>query len=294
MTAGMPGVTEQAPLPRRTIRSELAVVFAVAWKEWTIFVRYPSWLMAFVIWPMLFPLTYIFTGRALSGPGGASLATFRGLTGTSDYVSFVVLGSTMYMWLNVTLWDLGLFIRGEQQRGTLESNWLCPVGRLSLLAGASLSKLGPALLFLGITVPEFRLAFGVWLVRGNVPLFFATLALIIPSVYGIGILFASLVLRFKEANALVQLVRGVFMVFCGITAPIAILPGWMQAVAAWLPLTYAIQDMRAASLAGATFASVAPDLTKLAAFAVALPLLGALTFQFVERRARRTGSLAQY
>lgn len=281
-------------LLRRTVWSELAAVFAVAKKEWTIFVRYPSWLMAFVVWPLLFPLMYIFTGKALSGPGGSSLAGFRSLTGTGDYVSFVVLGSTMYMWLNITLWDVGIFIRNEQQRGTLESNWLCPVSRLTLLVGASLSKLGPALLFLAITVPEFRIAFGVWLVRGNLLLFFAALLLIIPSIYGIGILFASLVLRFKEANALVFLVRGTFMVFCGVTVPIAILPGWMQAVAAWLPLTYAIQDMRAASLTGASLASAAPDLAKLAAFAVALPLVGALTFGFIERRARRTGSLSQY
>ena len=93
---------------------------------------------------------------------------------------------------------------------------------------------------------------------------------------------------------MVFLVRGIFLIFCGITYPLEVLPGWMQNVAAWLPLTYAIRAIRSVTLAGATFAQVRPDLEKLLMFAVILPAIGYLSFRFIERRARRTGALGQY
>jgi ABC-2 type transport system permease protein len=281
-------------LVKRSLASELAALLAVARKEWIIFRRYPSWIAAFFIWPILFPIGYIFTAKALSGPDGSSLPIFQALAGTSDYISFLVIGSTMFMWLNITLWDVGFHLRNEQMRGTLESNWLCPVWRVSILLGSSLTKFAVALFFLVVTVAEFWLVFGVRVVGGNLALLVLVVLLTVPSIYGIGMAFGSLVIRFKEAEAMVFLVRGIFMIFCGITYPLQVLPGWMNAVAAWLPLTYTIQDIRAVVLAGATFGDILPDLQILALFAVVLPALGYVAFHFTERRARQLGGLGQY
>ena len=281
-------------LVQRSFFSELKALLAMAKKEWIIFRRYPSWIMAFFIWPVLFPVGYIFTAKALSGPDGSALAAFGRLAGTTDYVSFLVVGSTLWMWLNITLWDVGFFLRNEQMRGTLESNWLCPVWRISLLLGPSLTKILTALLFLTITVVEFQLFFNVQVIRGNVALLLLILLLVLPSIYGLGLAFGSLVIRFKEANAMVFLVRGIFMIFCGITYPLAVLPEWMRQIALFLPLTYAIQDIRAAVLAEATFSELAADLQKLALFAIILPLLGWVTFYLTERRARRLDTLGQH
>ena len=68
----------------------------------------------------------------------------------------------------------------------------------------------------------------------------------------------------------------------------------MQAVAAWLPLTYAVHAIRAVTLSGATLADLRYDLTMLALFAVGLSALGYWVFRFTERRARRSGSLGRY
>ena len=285
---------QQTTLVRRSFISELQALLAIARKEWIIFRRYPSWVMAFFIWPVLFPVGYIFTAKALGGPSGAGFEAWSALSGTTDYLSYIVVGTTMYMWLNVTLWDVGFQLRNEQMRGTLESNWLCPVWRISIMVGSSITKLGTMLFFLAVTAIEFRLFFGVRLVGGDPKLVLLILVLVIGSIYGIGLAFGSLVLRFKEANAMVFLVRGVFLVFCGISYPLEVMPGWMREVAAVLPLTYAIRAIRSVTLTGADFAEIRPDLEKLAIFAVVLPILGYLAFQVTERRARRTGSLGQY
>src|SRR5262245_33414524 len=274
--------------------SELRALVAIARKEWTIFRRYPSWVIAFIVWPVLFPVGYIFTAKALGGPAGTDLAAFRALAGTDDYVSFIVVGSIVWMWLNMTLWDVGLHLRNEQMRGTLESNWLCPIWRGSILVGGTLAKLAISLCFLLVSALEFRLIYGVRLAAGNPGLLALVFLLAVPIIYGIGIAFASLVLRFKEANAMVFLVRGIFMIFCGITFPADVLPGWMRSIAAWLPLTYAIRDIRAAVLTNLTLADLLPDLRILGAFALAMPALGYALFVATERRSRRTGDLGQY
>jgi ABC-2 type transport system permease protein len=230
----------------------------------------------------------------LGGPDGSALGSFARLAGTTDYAAFILVGSALWGWLNLTLWDVGYQLRNEQLQGTLESNWLCPVWRGSLVLGGSLSKLAVSLVFLAITALEFQLVFGVKLAQGNAPLALLVVALIIPSIYGIGIAFGSLVVRFKEPQTLVFFVRGIFMVFCGMTYPVAVLPEWMQRVAAFLPLTYAIRDVRAAILSNASVGDLSSDLMYLLLFAVALPALGYASFRLCERQARRDGTLGSY
>lgn len=281
-------------LVQRSWVSELRAILAVANKEWTIFRRYPTWIASFLFWPIMFPLASIMTARALGGPDGANLNLFARLAGTDDYVAYIVLGNTVYMWVNITLWGVGLTLRNEQMRGTLESNWLCPVWRISIVVGQSLQHLVTSLLFMVITFIEFWLVFDVKIVRGDVWPIVLILALMVPCIYGIGILFGSLVLRFKEPNAMVFLVRGLVMIFCGVSYPLAVLPGWMQTVAQYIPLTYAIEGIRAVGLNGASLADIMPTVIPLAGFALLLPALGLATFAWTERRARRMGALGQY
>jgi ABC-2 type transport system permease protein len=281
-------------LGRRSLVSEAAALLAVANKEWLIFRRYPGRVLNVFIWPILAPLAFIFSARALSGPDGSNLSAFREVAGTSDYDGYLAIGITFYMWLNFTLWSVGFSLREEQLRGTLESNWLCPVWRVSILLGGALTRLATALVFIAIAVAEFWLFFGISLVRGHPWLMLLVLVVTIPSIYGFGIAFGSLVLRFREANALVFIVRGIFMVFCGTTYPTEILPGWMQTVSAWLPLTYTIHAMRLLGAPEIVSSDVLPDLTRLVLFAVVLPVIGVVSFRATERRSRQTGSLGQF
>lgn len=286
--------TVTAPLVHRTLGSELRALATMARKEWTIFRRYPTWVFGFIVWPLIFPLGSIFTARALSGPDGAALAAFAARAGTADYIAYIVIGLTMYMWINITLWDVGFQLRNEQMRGTLESNWLCPIWRFSILLGPSLTKLLTSLVFMAMAVLEYGLIFGTWVVGSNIGLLLLIMLLVIPSIYGIGVAFGSLVMRVQEASTMVFLVRGIFMIFTGVSYPLAVMPEWMQTVAGWLPLTYAVHALRAVTLGSATWRDLQSDLIILALFAIGLSVLGYSIFTFTEKRARRSGSLGRY
>ena len=273
--------------------SDLRAFWAIVRREWTIFRRYPSWIIALFIWPLIFPMMYILTARALSGVDGSGLAVFTQTTGASNFIGYIVVGTTVWMWQNIVLWDVGFALRNEQMRGTLESNWLSPTWRFSYLLGHTGPQLITMTMFVLITALEFGLFFGVRL-NGSPWLALLVMLVSIPAIYGLGFAFASIVITAKEAHTFVFLVRGLVIIFCGITFPVSLLPGWMQTIAKWLPQTYMIHGMRAAAFANASLAELWPDLQALLLFGAFWLSLGYLLFRWMERRARQTGAIGQY
>jgi ABC-2 type transport system permease protein len=273
--------------------SDFRALIAVMRREWVIFTRYPSWVIALFIWPLIFPMLYILTARALAGPDGRGMAVFMETTGATDFIGYIVIGTTVWMWQNIVLWDVGFSLRNEQMRGTLESNWLSPTWRFSYLLGHTGPQIVSMLMFITITAIEFGLLFGVRL-NGSPWMILLMMLAAIPSIYGLGFAFASLVITVKEANAFVFLIRGLVMIFCGITFPVSLLPGWMQSIAGWLPQTYLIHGIRAAAFSNAGLRELAPDLIPLLLFGTFWLVVGYFTFLWMERRARRTGAIGQY
>jgi ABC-type multidrug transport system permease subunit len=76
--------------------------------------------------------------------------------------------------------------------------------------------------------------------------------------------------------------------------PTTAIPGWIQAVSAWIPLTYGLRAMRRALLEGWTLPQVLPDLEMLLLFDAVLLVIGVAAFAAALRHARRSGTLAQY
>lgn len=280
-------------LSQSSFYTQARAFWAITRKEWIIFRRYPSWVIALFIWPVIFPMAYILSGRALAGPDGSGLVQFLQITGSQDFIGYIAVGTTVWMWQNVVLWNVGFGLRNEQMRGTLESNWLSPTERFFHLLAGSLPQMFVMLVFITIASLEFTLFFGV---RFHSNAWGALLVLLaaIPSVYGLGFAFASLVITAKEANTFVFLVRGLVMLFCGITFPVSLLPTWMQGIAQWLPPTYVIHAIRQTALNGATLAEILPDLQVLAFFGILWLFIGYLLFRWMDRRARQTGVIGHY
>ena len=278
---------------RETIRPSLwRAALAVTRRQWINYVRYPSWFISLIIWPVLFPFAYIFTTRALAGPDNIALGTFAELAGTVDYAGFIAIGTTFWMWFNMMLWGFGGALRTEQMRGTMESNYLAPVPKVFLLLGGFLAEAIMGLFMMGISATTLYLVYGVRSLGSVWHL--GLIALIsVPSIYGIGTIFASLVLVAKETNAMIFFVRGLMTVFCGVTYPLGMLPGWMQAVSRSLPLTHSISAVRHV-VAGGSITGLVPELRFLAVSGVLLLLAGFIVYLAVNRRLLDSGTVGQY
>lgn len=277
-----------------SLAADLRAFWAATRKEWRILRRYPGTFLSFVFWPIALPLAFVFQAEAYAGGRDDTVAAFADRAGTNEVAGFLFVGWATYMWLSLILWGPGTSLRTEQVRGSLEAIFLTPASRLVVLFGPLVSQLVWAIWIFGVVGVALAIGFGVPIgpyeaIRG-----LAVVAVGIPALYAIGALFAAVVLRFGEVHALVQGVRGVFTVLCGMSFPIIVLPELAQRVALTLPPTYLIADMRAVLLAGAGLGSVLGDLAILAGMGVVLGLLAVVAFQRTERHARRGGRLAQY
>jgi ABC-2 type transport system permease protein len=276
------------------LSGDLLAFGAAARKEWRILRRYPGTLLAFLFWPVALPLAYVFQADAFSGGRTDTLEAFASRTGTLEVAGFLFLGWTAYMWISLILWGPGTALRTEQIRGSLEAVFLTPASRLVVLFGPAVSQVVWALWIFAVIGVVLWLGFGVPIGVAEVTRAVGVILVGVPALYAIGALFAAIVLRFGEVNSLVQGVRGVFTVFCGMTFPIVVLPDWAQTVALTLPPTYLIADLREVLLVGAGIGQVIGDLAILAGSGVVLAALAVIAFRRTEAYARRGGKLAQY
>src|SRR4030065_633724 len=137
----MASMVSSQSFSRTNLLSEARALKAIARREWLIFLRYPSWIIAIFVWPVIFPAMYILGARALAGPDGSGLTVFMKTAGTDNFLGYIIVGTTVWMWQNIVLWDVGFALRQEQWRGTLESNWMTPTWRFAYLLGTSFPQI---------------------------------------------------------------------------------------------------------------------------------------------------------
>ncbi|MGH2445246.1 MAG: ABC transporter permease [Candidatus Limnocylindria bacterium] len=279
---------------RADLRADLRAFGAASLKEWRILRRYPGTFLSFIFWPIAVPLAFVFQAQAFAGGRDDTMAAFASRTGTNEVAGFLFVGWATYMWLSLILWGPGTSLRTEQIRGSLEAIFLTPASRLVVLFGPAISQLAWAVWIFAVVGLALWLGFGVPIGPLEALRAFAVVVVAMPALYAIGALFAAVVLRFGEVNALVQGVRGLFTIACGMTFPIVVLPDWAQTVAYSLPPTHLIGGVREVLLAGASIGRVAGDLGVLIVMGVLLAGLAIIAFRRTEAHARRGGRLAQY
>jgi ABC-2 type transport system permease protein len=281
-------------MTRADLVGDLRAFAAATRKEWRILRRYKGSFLSFVFWPIALPLAFVFQAEAFSGGREDTMAAFTERAGTNEVAGFLFVGWATYMWLSIILWGPGTSLRDEQVRGSLEAVFLTPASRLVVLFGPAISQLVWAIWIFLVVGAALQIGFGVNIGPLEAGRALAVIAVGIPALYAIGALFASVVLRFGNVNALVQGVRGLFTAVCGMSFPIIVLPELAQRVALALPPTYLIADLRSVLLAGAGLGAVVGDLAILAGMGVVLALLAVVAFRRTEQYARRGGRLAQY
>jgi ABC-2 type transport system permease protein len=276
------------------LAADLRAFGAAAMKEWRLLRRYPGRFLGFLFWPIALPLAYVYQAQGYAGGSQAAVNAFAQRAGTAEIAGFLFLGWAAYMWISMILWGPGTALREEQVRGSLEALFMTPASRLVVLFGPVVSQILWALWMFAVVGGALVLLYGVPISPLAALRAVGVVLVAVPALYGLGALFATVVLRFGEVGALVQVVRGLFTVFCGMTFPIVILPEWGRALALALPPTYLIGDLRSVLLTSSDLASLAPSLVMMLALGIGLCAFAIVAFRRTERFARRGGSLAQY
>jgi ABC-2 type transport system permease protein len=272
-------------------RSHLRALFAIARKDWRQYWRYPLNAVSSVFQPLIWLTPVYFMGLAFSSHGKAQ--GFAAYSGTTDYMSFILLGAALSNFIDSVFWGMGYSLKNDMDAGVLESNWLAPVPRPLLLVGRTLTSL------LITAITSLMMLLVASLIFGFRPTGNALAALIpvlpmLVGLYGFGFAFAALVLIVREANTMVDMSSFLVTIFSGAQFPVNALPRWLLPVSLALPLTYGFDAARGFLLGTRTLVPLPYEIGILVIFMFVMVFLGLAVFRRLERRVRITGTLGQH
>ena len=211
-----------------------------------------------------------------------------------NYFSYVLLSTAFFSYVGVGLGSFSRRIRSEQMLGTLEAILLTPTRVSTILISLTLWNF----LFATLNVIIY-IVFGIFLFKinfSNINLLstLVILLLTITSFSSLGILSASFIMVFKRGNPVGWIFNGTGGLIGGVFFPVTILPVWLQFLAKFYPITYAIRAIELAVYRGASLTQLSKDIGFLFLFSCILLPLGFVSFKYALKKARRNGSLLQY
>ncbi|HEV8192970.1 MAG TPA: ABC transporter permease [Ktedonobacterales bacterium] len=287
---------------------EMAALWAFGLREYRI---WQSYRVNQVLWlSNLFVTTLLFflLGQTVSGQAAQLLGPAYG----TNYMSFVVVGITVNVFINTNLSDPYIRIQRSYFNGTMDLFLLSPMSIYTPLLGLMTKSIiddyprlfftfGFGMLFFGATFN-----FAAW------PLALLFTALFLAAGFGIGLLSASsfYLLDIKKGTEPVQFVVQQLLatLLAGTYYPITVLPQPLQWVACLIPHTYAFDALRRLLDPGAhpdvpvlPIQHALPGLSPVAVDGLALLLLmlvllplGFLAYGQGIERARRNGTLTRW
>ncbi|MGD2026745.1 MAG: ABC transporter permease [Anaerolineales bacterium] len=258
-----------------------------------IITRYKGSAMMDILIPIVLAMLPILLGRASGGEEAAKV--FAANTGTENYIAYMMIGSSVFTIVSMAFWHIANWLRWEMQSGTIESIYLTPTHRIWIAGGTAIYSMVRSILtafiayFIGSWIlgadplqGELLLALGFILV-GTIPL------------YGIMLVFGALILKIKEANAIINLAQWVLNLLMGVFYPIAVLPPLARFAALLFPPTWMTNGVRSAILGvGFFFQEWYLDFAVMWAFLIIAPLVGIWVFRKAENSVRRSEGVGKF
>jgi ABC-2 type transport system permease protein len=210
-----------------------------------------------------------------------------------QYFAFLIVGLIGLQLVSTTIFAVPGALQSATSTGTLEALLATPTPIVALLAGLSgyevlLSALRGLVMLLAATLLGAHVA---WSQLGaSIPI----MALLILAHLPVGIITAAMVLAFRARGPLAQLVYLSSTFLGGVYYPTTVIPGWIQSLSAFLPITYALRALRSVLIEGRPITSVGRELGVLVLFTTGLMIVSTVAFRAAMRYARRIGNLAQY
>ncbi len=190
------------------------------------------------IFNVLFPLfvyKFVFNGNVN--------VEFAEATGTSDYITYITLGSAMNVLAVTILLNVGRAMINEIREGTLEPFLLSPASRTGYFVGCFIEQTGRSMLELLIIIVTgviFGASFSVGTIQGM------SIVLLISffSFFSMAILL-SVIMVYTRETYIIQSTLFITMDFiCGVMFPVEFLPVWLQKISILFPLTHVLRLFR--------------------------------------------------
>ena len=266
------------------VRRELVGFAGIIERNTYLIRRFMWWEVAWFLYTVANTLTIVFIAK------GAEAAGYKLDVNRETIV--LLIGAVVWSYLGLLFEIVTETVAWERWEGTIEYTFMAPLSRPAHLLGMGAfavvyGVLRTVLLF-GV-VSEFL---DVNFIHADFGAAMVVLAASSFSFVGIGMMTAVLPLISPEKGTQLGFIaQGLLLVVSGVYYPVEVMPGWMEALAAVSPATYALEGIRAAVLEGAGLGELGGDLWPLAILGVVAIPAGLGVFRAGERYAKRHGKL---
>lgn len=275
------------------LKTNLSVTLASARMRLITISRYPGQLLIDIFIPIVFAAMPILLGRATAGDSAEII--FAANTGTTNYVAYMLIGSSVYTIVSFSFWHVAYWLRWEMETGTLESLYLSPTSRFWIAAGTALYSMTRSILSASIAYLLGSWILGAQPLNGDLGIAFLFILFGLIPLYGMTLLFGAVILKVKEANSLVSVMQWGVSLLMGVFFPIAIFPVFLKFISLLFPPTWMTNGVRSALLGVGYFLDKwYLDLAVLWMFLAIAPLFGYWVFSRVENGIRKNEGVGQF
>jgi ABC-2 type transport system permease protein len=272
--------------------SNLSVIWNEVVKNIKTLLAYPTIIVFWAIFPIFWFIPFILQGEAFVG--GLESSSFAEITGTGEYIPFIVIGAILSSYVNTLLYGMGENIRKEAYQGTLDYVLAAPCNKAYVLIGKAISESLSSTIFAISQLTISVLLFGMNITLGvMVPVSFIIILLIL-GLYGMSLLMAAFSLMYKQSYDLSESIGYIFYIFSPVRYPVESLPMWAQIIGKFIPLTYALIIVRSLMLLGTDLSAVYLDVLALLIIDIVLLLAGLYLFNKIEKKTRKSGIISHH
>jgi len=254
----------------------MSAIAAFAYETWWLglrttrrFFRVPANLISIIFFPLIQLLVFSQLYRDI-----VQLPAF----GDQSYLAYLAPGQVVFASFLAVGWA-GYGILVEYRNGYLDKLRASPIGRESILAGEMMPLFFEAALMAGVVL-AVSLLLGATLVTGLGGLL---LILALSGLFGIafaGVSFiAALTTKSEQAASAISLLMFPIVFVSTAFVPRAVMPGWMQAVNDWNPVTFQIEAIRSLMVSGYDWALIGKAVVSLVVVGVVLQAGTLLAFR---------------
>src|ERR671916_261928 len=275
---------QNMPKPRWLI--EVIAVWGYVQRNYFLTKRYFMWEIVWLTFTTVNAMSITFIGAGVDEVGGG-----QG-TDISFYMTYLLIGALIWSYLSMIFDILSETVQWERWEGTIEYTFMSPTSRVTHLLGMGVYAIVYGILRTAIVFGVAMLAFDLDLSNANYWAALVVLAVCSISLVGFGVVAAVMPLLSPEKGQQVTyIVSALLLLVSGVYYPVSVLPGWMQVVAQFSPVTYALRGFRRALQDGASLPELWNNIWPLLIMGVAFVPLGIFIFRLGENYAKRTGKL---
>jgi ABC-2 type transport system permease protein len=180
---------------------------------------------------------------------GSMQQSFLDYAGTSDYISYVIIGNCMYRFVVRTCLNVSRSLITELREGTLESLMLAPFKRIQYFTGNMLQQTitvsGETVIIILLSLP-----FGAKFNSVNPLSTLLAFVLSLFAYFSLSLILATIMLYFRDTYISQNTLFALLFLICGVTFPVQYLPLWVQYLSRLIPVTASLELIRNSAMSG--------------------------------------------